>query len=105
VTCQGSWILHAAQQRALDEASICAGTPAEVLMESAGTHAAEWILDQLHPKTAVVLAGPGGNGGDAFVVARHLLLAGVSVQTLTHRSVASVMCSADTDHGQTVDGS
>jgi len=84
---QSAWILHSAQQRALDEASVCAGTSAETLMESAGAHAAEWILDQLHPKAAVVLAGPGGNGGDAFVVARHLLLAGVRVQTFTRRSV------------------
>ena len=78
---EGAWILRAAQQRALDEASVRAGTPADILMESAGTHAAGWILNRLHPKSVVVLAGPGGNGGDAFVVARQLLRAGVKVQT------------------------
>ncbi len=86
---EGSWILKAAQQRALDEASVRAGTPAEELMESAGTHAAEWILSHSRPRSAIVLAGPGGNGGDAFVVARHLLKAGVAVHVFSLRRVDS----------------
>ena len=85
----GAWILKAAQQRALDEASVRAGTPAEELMESAGTHAAEWILSHLRPGSVIVLAGPGGNGGDAFVVARHLLKAGVTVRVFSLRSIDS----------------
>jgi ADP-dependent NAD(P)H-hydrate dehydratase / NAD(P)H-hydrate epimerase len=76
---QDAWILQASQQRALDDASIGAGTSAASLMESAGFHASEWILERLHPRIAVILAGPGGNGGDAFVVARHLFQAGVAV--------------------------
>ncbi|WP_090370509.1 NAD(P)H-hydrate dehydratase [Nitrosospira sp. Nl5] len=45
------------------------------LMEKAGLAAAEVARDKLltHDRTQVlVLAGPGNNGGDAFVVARHL---------------------------------
>jgi len=84
----GAWILPAAQQRALDEAAVRAGTPAEVLMESAGKHAAEWILAQRQPQNVIVLAGPGGNGGDAFVVARKLLQAGVRVHTYCNRELA-----------------
>ena len=45
------------------------------LMEKAGFSAAEVARDRLltHDRTKVlVLAGPGNNGGDAFVVARHL---------------------------------
>ena len=45
------------------------------LMEKAGLAAAEIARDKLliHGRTEVlVLAGPGNNGGDAFVVARHL---------------------------------
>lgn len=82
-----AWILQASQQRALDEASVVAGTSAESLMESAGLHASEWILNRLHPRTVVVLAGPGGNGGDAFVVARHLFQAGVIVHMFCRRNI------------------
>ena len=84
-----TWVLTAAQQRALDEASVLEGTAAQTLMESAGSHAAEWILANLRPKAAVVLAGPGGNGGDAFVAARHLLQAGVRVQTFSRKDIES----------------
>ncbi len=84
-----AWILTSAQQRALDEASVLEGTSAETLMESAGAHAAKWMLANLHPEAAVVLAGPGGNGGDAFVVARHLLQAGVRVQTISRNDIES----------------
>ncbi len=89
MTHDGGWILKAAQQRSLDEASVQAGTPAEKLMESAGTHAAEWILSRFQPNVAVVLAGPGGNGGDALVVVRRLVQAGVAVRTFARRGMES----------------
>ncbi len=89
-----AWILTAAQQRRLDEASVAAGTPDGHLMESAGTHAAEWILENLHPESAVVLAGAGGNGGDAFVVARILHRAGIPVRTFASREIDA--CGAST---------
>jgi len=89
MTHAGGWILRAAQQRSLDEASVRAGTPAEKLMESAGTHAADWILSHLQPNVVVVLAGPGGNGGDALVVVRCLVQAGVTVRTFTRHGIAS----------------
>ena len=87
MTHDGGWILRAAQQRWLDEASVSAGMPAEKLMESAGTHAADWILSHLHPNLAILLAGPGGNGGDAFVVARRLQQDGVMVRVFSRRGV------------------
>jgi len=89
MTHDGGWVLRAGQQRWLDEASVQTGTAAEKLMESAGTHAAEWILTHVNPNSAILLAGPGGNGGDAFVVARHLRQAGVTIRMFSRCGVDS----------------
>ena len=75
------WVLRAGDQRALDERAVASGIEQDALMESAGTNAAEWILEHLGPQRTVVLAGPGGNGGDALVVARRLHEAGVDVRS------------------------
>jgi len=87
MTHDGGWVLRAGQQQRLDEASVQTGTSAEKLMESAGTHAAEWILAHVNPSSALLLAGPGGNGGDAFVVARRLRKAEVTVRMFSRREV------------------
>jgi len=87
VTRAADWVLTALQQRSLDEASVDAGTSGETLMESAGRHAAEWTLTHRPPESAVVMAGPGGNGGDAFVVARYLLQAGTAVHVFCCRDI------------------
>ncbi len=49
------------------------GIPGVVLMENAGRGAAE-LLMRLNPERqpVVILCGPGNNGGDGFVIARHL---------------------------------
>jgi len=75
------WVLRAGDQRALDERAVASGIEQDALMESAGTNAAEWILEHLRSRRAIVLAGPGGNGGDALVVARRLHDAGVGVRS------------------------
>jgi len=58
------------------------GIPGIVLMENAGRGAAEFIHRCLmSPATArvLILCGAGNNGGDGFVIARHLHNAGVPV--------------------------
>ncbi|MFN0040237.1 MAG: NAD(P)H-hydrate dehydratase [Burkholderiales bacterium] len=66
-------VFLAAEIRALEHLALSGPSPAS-LMERAGLAAAEFARDQLEDKRKRVLlfAGPGNNGGDAFVVARHL---------------------------------
>ncbi len=53
------------------------------LMENAGRAVAEAVKDRFEVKTKVVIVcGLGGNGGDGFVVARHLAGTGYSIEVL-----------------------
>src|SRR5262245_23485022 len=64
-----------AEMRALDRLTIESyGTPGHVLMERAGAGAAQVFWNEFPGLRArpVVIAGKGNNGGDGFVVARHL---------------------------------
>ena len=64
----------ATEVRELDRRAIEGfGVPGVVLMENAGRGCAE-LLMRLNPDRSrrVILCGPGNNGGDGFVIARHL---------------------------------
>lgn len=73
-------VVTAAQMRSLDEETIRGiGVPGRVLMENAGRGVVERLLElaragiiDLDAGQAVVLAGPGNNGGDGMVIARYL---------------------------------
>ena len=52
------------------------------LMERAGRESATIIMKHTEPCNAVVLCGKGKNGGDGFVIARHLSQAGYKVKIL-----------------------
>jgi hydroxyethylthiazole kinase-like uncharacterized protein yjeF len=60
------------------------GIPGLLLMENAGRGAAEMAEELLGPPpaTAVLVCGKGNNGGDGFVVARHLHNRGYGTRTL-----------------------
>ena len=72
-------VLTSEGQRAIDQRAVVSGVSSAALMESAGRSAAELICRSLHWKRVVVVAGRGGNGGDALVVARYLHQAGMSI--------------------------
>lgn len=73
------FILTADEMRAAEAAAIAAGTPAYTLMERAGAGAAEAIWRFAGPMPALVLCGPGNNGGDGYVIARLLRERGLQV--------------------------
>ncbi|QPQ56236.1 NAD(P)H-hydrate dehydratase [Allosphingosinicella flava] len=73
-------ILTAAEMRAAEEAAVAADTPARALMERAGQAAAAAIRAFAGPLPALILCGPGNNGGDGYVIARRLAEAGVDVR-------------------------
>ncbi len=52
------------------------------LMENAGCSLAQKIVDLVEPGRVTIFAGVGGNGGDGFVAARHLLNYGFTVEVL-----------------------
>jgi NAD(P)H-hydrate epimerase len=61
--------------RSLEERAATAGRPPSVLMEDAGLGVAQevWLnLGAVPERKVVVLVGPGNNGGDGLVAARHL---------------------------------
>lgn len=76
-------ILTAAAMRAAEEAAIAGGTSVEALMERAGEALAEAVYRFAGPMPVLVLAGPGNNGGDGRVAARHLAARGVEVRTVS----------------------
>ncbi len=63
--------------------------PGSLLMEQAGRRAATEILQDFPGASAYwILVGPGNNGGDGWVIARYLHLAGKTVRCLTSISPA-----------------
>jgi NAD(P)H-hydrate epimerase len=65
-------ILTVAQSYAADRFAGENGVPSATLMENAGRSVADEITRRWPAGTAFVLCGPGNNGGDGFVAARHL---------------------------------
>ena len=72
-------LLSVDEMYAADAGAVAAGVSGETLMENAGSGLADAIVTRWAPGHVVILCGPGNNGGDGFVAARHLETAGFRV--------------------------
>ena len=70
------------------------GIPGLILMENAGRNVAEETLKMLvdpHKAKVVIFCGKGNNGGDGFVIARHLYNRGVNISVYLTTKVSGVL--------------
>ena len=66
-------------RRAIEEL----GIPGIVLMENAGRGVVDVLMNRgPRPRNVLILCGKGNNGGDGFVIARHLAIRSVAVQVV-----------------------
>jgi hydroxyethylthiazole kinase-like uncharacterized protein yjeF len=77
-----SQVLTVAAMRAAEQGLIDAGATVESLMEQAGHGAGAWVHRIAAGRKVTVLCGPGNNGGDGYVIARHLVERNVPVQVI-----------------------
>jgi NAD(P)H-hydrate epimerase len=69
-------LLDAQQMAEADRLTVSGGLSVATLMENAGRGVAAEVMKRWSPRRVTVLCGPGNNGGDGFVAARHLAAAG-----------------------------
>lgn len=99
----GEWIT-ADQMRAVETEAIESGrVTGETLMERAGLAVVEAIYETwpdlcISPPRALVLCGPGNNGGDGFVVARLLAQRGAQVEVFFYGVADNLSADAKLNH-------
>lgn len=69
--------------QAAEQGAVEGGIPLQQLMENAGKAVADEVMRRYSPRPTLVLCGPGNNGGDGFVAAKHLLAAGWPVRVMS----------------------
>jgi hydroxyethylthiazole kinase-like uncharacterized protein yjeF len=96
-------ILTVAEMAAADTAAVAAGATVHDLMERAGAGVAEAIVARYPLQPVRVLAGPGNNGGDAYVAARKLAEQGwpVRLEALSAPKTPDAVRAAEAWQGET----
>ncbi len=98
-------VTSAAESAACDQAAIAAGVPSRALMRVAGTAAAGEIARRFGPvlsRGVAIYAGPGNNGGDAWVVAAALAASGVRVRVIAIGETRAPDAIAERAHAESV---
>src|SRR5947199_9962969 len=88
-----------------DDAAIAGGIPSRALMQRAGAAAAAEIALRFRDRLdsgVLVLAGPGNNGGDAWVVAAAMASAGVRVRVVEPVASKTTDAQAEREHAMRV---
>ncbi|MTI09645.1 NAD(P)H-hydrate dehydratase, partial [Curvivirga aplysinae] len=75
-------LLSVEEMRKTDQVEIETGTDSLWLMENAGIEVVKHIRRTFSKGNVLILCGPGNNGGDGFVIARHLQEMGWDVQVV-----------------------
>ena len=86
----GGAALVVAEMTDVDRLTASSGVPVLTLMENAGRQVANEIAKRWSARATTVLCGPGNNGGDGYVVARHLQARGFPTEVVTigdHKSL------------------
>ncbi|MCK0094192.1 NAD(P)H-hydrate dehydratase [Yoonia sp. F2084L] len=102
-------LLTAAQMRAIEQAAIASGEVTGLeLMERAGRGVVEAVFEEWTELAegahrAVVLCGPGNNGGDGFVVARLLKEVGWEVEVFLYGDAQKLPSDAKANYERWVD--
>ena len=91
------------QSRAVDRLAIDRlGIPGVVLMENAGVNAtdvATGMLEAVEGNKAAIICGGGNNGGDGYVIARHLYNAGRKVVVYNASDPSQLSGDAEVNYG------
>jgi NAD(P)H-hydrate epimerase len=91
-------VVTSTESSSADAEAIAAGSPSRALMQRAGAAAASEIALRYRDRLdggVTVLAGPGNNGGDAWVVARALVASGVAVTVVEPVPAKTADCLAE----------
>lgn len=96
-------IMTVAEMTATDLAAVARGVPVTTLMERAGAAVAEAVRARFARGSVVIWCGPGNNGGDGYVAARHLRRKGwsVRVEVLAPPATDAARWAADRWKGET----